>query len=399
MPYTGHPTLNDTLELNAANPTVTGLGFDVNGSYYCIDIQLGSGNSGMKITNNVFNMSRVDDAYGINADIAGSLGTEQNPIIIANNSFNIRSTWGLAFGINLRNGGAGNDIFATITGNDMSAGIWGDYAYGITLTSTGGRIGSQRRPAIVSGNRIIAGSDLISASGISISAQYDVFADVTNNDMSGGIWSNSNGADCIYIVSVSGNLGTKTRPVIVSGNRMIARDNNNSAYGIYLFADGDLFVGITGNEMKVISPDNAYGVYSLAIGDLFAAVTGNEMEVFATDDAYGVYFQANGDLFAAVTGNEMDVFAADDAWGAYLRCAAGVIGSLTAPTLFIGNSGTIGSSSGNNIYLLELDGGTAGSYVNWTGNSFEVFGDVWSGNYPFANGPVYLNGYGGIITP
>ena len=47
-----------------------------------------------------------------------------------------------------------------------------------------------------------------------------------------------------------------------------------------------------------------------------------------------------------------------------------------------------------------LNGGTASSYVNWTGNSFDVlFGGVWSGNYPGANGPVYLNGYGGTITP
>jgi len=529
MPYKGHPTINDTLELNAANPEVTGLGFDVTGSDYCIDILAGAGGSGIKITNNLFEMSRAGDAHGIHSNIAGSLGTEQNPIIIANNSFNIRSTVSTAYGIDLRNVGAGNDIFAKITNNDMSwgiwgndyaygiylysgsagigteispvtvsgnrmavtgrnsnaygirlnsendlfavitnndmsggiwgddyaygiylssfsggigtetspliisgnpmavtssngnangmdfgamndifaditnndmsKGIWGDYAYGISLSSINGGIGSQRRPAIVSGNRMIVGSDLISASGISLYADDDIFAAVTNNDMSGGIWSNGSGADCIYIVSNNGNLGSETRPVIVSGNRMIARDNNNSAYGIYLYADGDLFVGITGNEMKVISPSNAVGVYSLAIGDLFAAVTGNEMELFAADDAYGVFFQANGDLFAAVTDNEMEVFAADDASGAYLRCAAGAIGSLTAPTLFQNNSGLIVSSGGNDSYLLELDGGIASSYVNWTGNSFDVFGGVWSGNYPGANGPVYLNGYGGIITP
>ena len=99
----------------------------------------------------------------------------------------------------------------------------------------------------------------------------------------------------------------------------------------------------------------------------------------------------------------MNVFAEnDDAWGAYIRSSLGIaiIGSPTTPTLFRNNSGTVGSFSGGNSYLMELRDGVAGSYVEWTGNTFDVFvGGVWSGNYPGANGPVYLNGYGGIITP
>jgi Inverse autotransporter, beta-domain len=346
MPYAGHPTINDTLELNAANLEVTGLGFDVAG-IHGIEIQLGAGNSGMKITDNVFKVFSGTVAYGIGTpiiDIATPLGTEQNPIIIANNSFEIRSAAADAYGVYLRNTGAGNDIFASVSGNDMLTGIWGgNSAYGIYIGSMGGILGSAGRPAIVSGNRMIARADNLSAYGVSLYGYNGVFAAVTNNDMSGGIWANSLGAVGIRIASNNGDLGEETRPVIISGNRMTVKSDNLSATGIVLSAWFDLFAGISSNEM--------------------------------------------------------DVLADGDAYGAFLRSILGTIGTSTTPTLFRNNSGKIGFFGGNDSYLMELRGGVAGSYVDWTGNSINVFGGIWTGNYPATPGPVFLNGYGGTITP
>jgi hypothetical protein len=344
----------------------------VTGSESCIDILSNAGGSGMKITNNLFKLSGTGAAFGIHADIPGeSLGTEGSPIVIADNSFNIRTTGSFAFGIDLRNMGFGNDIFATITGNDISTGIRGDtYVYGIYLYADGGKIGSEARPTILSGNRMTIKSDNYSASGILLYAENDVFTAVTNNDLSGGIMGNNSFAMGIGIVSNNGNLGSETRPVIISGNSILAWTETHSAYGIRL------------------------QVYN---GDLFAGISGNKIDLFSAWNAYGVNFVANSDLFTAITGNEMDIFGVNSAWGALLGSVTGVIGNSTAPTLFQNNSGTI--TCGNNSYLLELESGAAGSYVDWTGNSFDVFGDVWSGNYPGANGPVYLDGYGGTITP
>jgi len=64
--------------------------------------------------------------------------------------------------------------------------------------------------------------------------------------------------------------------------------------------------------------------------------------------------------------------------------------------LFRNNSGVIGLETNN--YMQELRGGTAASDVNWAGSFFDVLG-IWSGNYPAAGGPIYLNVYGGTITP
>ncbi len=319
MPYTGHPTINNTLELNAANLEVTGLGFDGNSSGYCIDILAGAGGSGIRITNNLFEISRAWFAVGINSTFTGSLGTERNPAIISGNTFNIESTGNVAYGIHLYTYGADNDIFAKITGNDMSGGILGD-------TESCG----------------------------------------------------------IYLISSTGsNIGSETRPVIISGNTINVRSNNNGACGIHFYTPDYIFAEISKNYMSNIQ-GNSY-----AVGCLLYVV--------------------NGGIFADINKNYMNVVSNTNAYGAYLR-SGNLIGNASLTTRFNGNYGTIDGAITRYILWLEDAGGTTSSYVNWAGNVFtpENGGapSVWSGNYPnpYPANPglvdsIDITNFGGTIIP
>jgi hypothetical protein len=347
-------------------------------------------------------ISGYDNAFGIYlSSISGDIGSETSPVTISGNRMVVTSRDVLAFGIRIW---AVYDIFAAVTGNDMSGGIWGDNrAYGIYINSGSG-IGSETAPVTISGNRMAVKSGN-NAYGIYIIADNDLFAKITGNDMSGGIsgdWS----AYGIYFDSLSGGIGSEACPVTVSGNRMVVTGRNNDAYGIYITAVNDIFAKITGNDMSggISGAWPAYGIYLNSSGGGIGSettpvtISGNHMAVKSGNaNALGIYIITDNDLFAAICGNRMDILAANDAWGAYLHSFSGAIGSAATPTLFQNNSGTITGLISR--YMLWIEDAVSGSSVNWAGSSFTPVGGGWSGNYPVNTWWIQDNLIGGTITP
>ena len=388
MPYTGHPSINDTLTLNAANPSVTGLGFVVTSAsndFYCIDIANGAG---VKIFNNVFNLTHTGswEGCGIRANIA-TLGSAAKPILIANNTFDINSTHN-GLGIFFETGCV--DIFATITDNtmDVEADGWGRGILFNDVTN----IGSAASPVIISGNNIFT-DGVGSPSGVygiqfrAVNASdTQIFAHILRNDIS--VVGSPYGAGINFRSENSGGgtsgvIGSAASPLIISGNTISVHPASGSAFGINFWAESDIFSTITGNDMS-------------------GGIAG-------TGDSYGVtLYSSTGDIFAGIGGNYMNVTSTlNDAYGGYLEAAAGIIGDITSgATYFGGNSGTINGSTDR--YLLYLDGTTGGgNSVDWSDNAFTPVGGGWSGNYdagdslPAAGtGPVETNfGVGDILTP
>jgi len=390
MPYTGHPTINDTLVLNAANPNVTGLGFDVTGDNHCIDILNGNG---VKITNNEFKISFGGLAYGIRADIGTGIGTAANPIIIANNSFDVTSTGDNAYGINLHATNV-DGIFAKIIGNDMSNTIWGaDNAYGIVLAASGGGvIGSETSPVIILGNPMTVTGEDNDAYGILLNADRDIFAYVTKNDMSNTIEGAivSGAVYGIRLNSSLGNIGSETRPVIISGNPMTVTANNGDAYGISIENSaaapaGNIFAAITNNDMTgmIRADDEARGINLESIsGNVGSATTpviisGNPMIVTGyNSDAYGVNIWAGDNLFAGITGNYMGETASGGSaihgllrtYGIRLRAAGGDMGSAASPVIVSGNPISV-TSTGTSVPL----GNAYGIRLEGTGINSDIF--------------------------
>jgi len=265
-----------------------------------------------------------DNAYGIRLNSAGgSIGSETRPVIVSGNPLAVTSFSFTAIGIMFN---SNNDIFAAITGNNMSNSITGnDAGIGVYLNSAGGSIGSETRPVIVSGNPLAVTSFSSTAIGIMFQSNNDIFAAITGNNMSNSIEGSLNTFG-IYLNSSNSAIGSAASPVIISGNLMRVIGNNDNAFGIYINADAGIFANIKSNYMNITS---------------------------GTDNAYGAQ------LFAG-----------------------GIIGDVTSlATYFIDNSGTISGVTGR--YALYLNAGTpgGGNFVNWAGSSFTPVGGAWSGNY------------------
>ncbi|MBN1574899.1 MAG: hypothetical protein JW984_17015, partial [Deltaproteobacteria bacterium] len=218
----------------------------------------------------------------------------------------------------------------------------------------------------------------------------------------------------------AGNLGSETRPVIISGNSIDATSTGNEVFGIFILRTGagasDIYSVITGNKMLNLQSNNAaYGIrlYSFngSIGSAASPViiSGNLLDVTSNANiAYGTFLHSSGNIFANIKHNYMDVTAATNAYGGNLESGSGIIGDVTSlATSFYKNAGTIIGT--NNRYMLILDGTVnGGNYVNWKENSFTPVGGAWSGNYnigdslpaPGGPGPVQTNfGAGDTITP
>ena len=274
----------------------------------------------------------TNNANGIRLDAGGYIGSETSPVIISGNPMTVKADNGVgggnnAYGILLS---ANNDVYATITGNDMLNSIWGNrYATGIYL-SANNSIGSEMRPVIISGNPMTVTANVDNASGITLYANSgDIFATIVGNDMSNTIWGNRN-AHGINLGSPTGNIGSETRPLIISGNPMTVTAVNEDAYGIRLDVANDIFANVKRNYMNITST---------------GAV------------AYGGYMEA-GNLIGDVT---------------------------SLASFFYKNSGTVNGATDR--YMLYLDTGnpSGGNFVNWAGSSFTPLGGAWSGNYGTLN--------------
>jgi len=422
MPFIGHPTINDALTLDAANSTVTGLGFDVNGSDYCINILNGAGGRGIKITSNLFEMSRAGDAFGIYADIGTGIGTEDNPILIANNSFNIESTGGEAGGIYL-NVNSSDDIYATIIGNDMSNSITGyNNAFGISLSvfSINGNIGSKTRPVLISGNKIAVTSNYSGAWGINsyILRDGDIYAVITGNDMSKGIKGDVISLG-ICLDTPYGSVGSEERPVIISGNTMTATSTGipYDAFGIHITSGNYTYATITGNDMSggISGYDYVSGIYIRSFNDSIGSETrpviiaGNPMTVTSIGgEAYEISLRTdNRNIFAKIIGNDMSNTITGDSYacGIYIDSMES-IGSETRPLIVSGNPMTVTSDGLNAVGMVlradrdifakilgnDMSKGISGDYA--TGICLRSF----NGNIGSETNPVIISGNPMFVT-
>jgi len=411
MPFSGHPTLTDTLTLDAQNPKVMGLEFQVHdrtagGDEHGIVIANGAGGSGIVVSNNIFDISDTggNNAYGILADVTGSLGTAISPVIISQNPMTVTANSGEAYGIKLE---ATEDIFARITDNDMSNTIHGDdNAVGIYMRSNSGSLGSSASPLIISQNPMAVTSDNSAALGIYLRAGQDIYSSITDNDMSGAI----HGYDFAFGISlnaVNGGIGSETAPLIISQNPMAVTSDNFEALGIYLRAGQDVFGSITDNDMSgTIHGDIALGLYMLSGNDIGSAtspliISHNPMTVTANSgEAYGVRLETDQDIFASVSENILNITAGDEAYGGWFT-AGNLIGNNTTATFFTWNSGAVNGT--NARYLLWLNPGapgnsnlTMGAGVQGYGtNTFPVPTGGWSGNYGVDNSVHDESGAGG----
>ncbi len=393
MPYSGHPTVNDTLTLNAANPMVTGLGFDVTagGDVGCIEVTNGAG---VKIFDNMFKLTHGGGAEGagIYADIA-TVGSATDPIFIANNTFDIVSSGngaGIFFDTSC------DTVFATIVKNtiNVDANGWG-FGIGFEYVSN---IGSAASPVTIAGNTIsMDGAGAASGTyGIyfrDIGASPQIFANIKGNNVSvvGGpygsgiyMWMEDSGG-------ASGLIGSAASPVIVSGNTVTVQPTSGAASGINFWAESDIFAAITGNNMSggITGSATSTGInlYS-SVGNIGSAVrpvvvSGNVLDVTSTGShAIGTYLGGGVNVFGVVKSNYMDLSASTYAAGGYFATGSGIIGDVTSlATYFVDNSGVIDCAG--NRYLLYLDSGNpgGGNYVGWGHNGFTPVGGAWSGNY------------------
>jgi hypothetical protein len=391
----GYPTIDSTLYLSEANLTAMGLNIEFNGPRG-IDIQNGTGviirdniinitNSGgnaygiygglgsigsesnpLLINSNNITVNSSDSSYGIflaggsglfaeitNNDMTGiegedyafgielfsttgTIGSATRPVLIDSNTMTLTATNWDTYGINIHAGVSG--LFAEITNNNMTRGlgITSTDAVGIYLISSGD-IGSAIRPLLIDNNTMSCTDNSNGAFGMYLLGNASIFAEITDNDMTGGI-EGDNYAYGIYMRS-SG-IGSATRPVLIYNNPMTVTATNQNAHGIYIFAGS---------------------------GGLFADISNNRS--------------------MNVTSN------LSNAWGALLETnAVGLIGNSTTHTLFQNNSGIINGSTYRYMLGLVTGDPNGGNYVDWSGNTFTAVGGGWSGNYPLPGpGPVFEN--------
>jgi hypothetical protein len=350
------------------------------------------------------------------------IGSATSPVVISGNTIVANSIYGNAYSISLE-GATG--IFADITDNNLSStGGSSGNAYGIYLNNpitNVGSIGSEAVPVTISGNAITARAPAANylignAYGINLTSQNNLFAEITGNNLAGGVGINAlGGAVGIGLKSNYGSIGSSLAPVIVDNNilhvTMTGTDAlySISAYGINISGRTGLFAEVTNNDMSagVSALRNAYGIYlTTTLGDIGSRtlpvlVSGNNLNVLSRStlsyySGYGIYEQSQADLFSHITDNTIAV-KGYTAYGAYLRTSTstGTIGDFAsspqAPVLFTGNSGTVdGTNATNARYLLYLysTGAAGGNYVDlgsWSSNVFTPYRNgvvsTWNGNY------------------
>ncbi len=358
------------------------------------------------IENNILNISGNNYMRGVhlNANYSGTgttgssyIGSADNPVVIRGNTIRAYSTYGNAYGIIEE---ARTGIFTDIINNDMAStgGISGyGSTYGIYLnnpTANVGSIGSEAAPVIISGNAITArGTDMYGGIGygINIRSQNNLFADVTDNNMAGGVGITGLAASVgIGLTSVNGSVGSAAAPVIVDNNLLhVTTTGTNltyavSAYGVNISGKTGLFTEVTNNDMSsgIVAPRYAYGIYlTTTTGDIGSRtlptlISGNRLNVTATTTAltyatgYGIYEQAQADLFGHVIDNTI-IAKGYTAYAAYLRTATstGTIGDFASspqvPFLFTGNSGSVDGTNAAR-YMLYLYSRQHRRATTWT---------------------------------
>ena len=434
----GYPEISSAIGVDDDAMEILGLHFNTGGAGL-----VASGGAGMSIHHNLFSVYGIDIDGFTDASIHNNTfdGTCAGGVLIRTGSG--LDIYGNEFlgdhGVFANDpGGVASDVH--ITGNtfDVSTyAMWFVYPTGIEgldirnneiavdpsggnsiflqFLAPGSYIGTAGSPVIISGNRITG------PSGIFVSGNSDVFAEITDNALSIG-GSGGVGITGINIASTDGNCGfdgTTVTPVLVKGNTITIDATIGSAIGINLEANAALFAEVTDNDMTggIAARFSAFGIRmnSGSIGTdgtISAPVLVDNNFMAVTSDnatAVGLGCTAVGPIFSYITNNDMSGGITGDAYtyGILLGSNSSLIGDSTlptpVPTLVRNNSGTIDGAT--NRYLLYLNTGApgGGNYVDWTGNAFTPLdGGVpapWSGNYGPSNEVRENFGAGDTLTP
>jgi hypothetical protein len=325
---------------------------------------------------------------------------------------------------------AWNYLFADITNNELTGGITGELETAGIMISSSGNIGYDGiggvTPILIDSNSMNVTSNADVARGIEVEALDYLFADITNNDLTSGIFG-FNGALGIGVGSTNTSIGFQplpaADPLLLDSNDMIVVSSSGFAGGIFLSAATNIFSDITNSEMIVFGETDATGVtmyisgagsigYDAALVDpvLFDA---NELHITAdTGTATGLMFNASDSLFTEVTNSDFDIAAADTAYGVEFSTGTGLMGSGATSTLVESSNWSIHGNAAR--YLMWLSAGVVGggNVVGWSGNVYVCTGGdgSWDGNYDIGevlpesvvdqDQPIWTNfGSGDTITP
>jgi hypothetical protein len=395
----GYPVVLSTLTMDAPNPTVLGLQFNLGyGSAYGIELGANASDAGLSIYLNIINNA---GNYAICYDAPGGLGTAGSPAIIRDNVIDGIGNAGGCAGIYLESDNG--SIYARILNNTIDD-VWAAYyAAGIYVGAEG------NLTADILGNNI---TDIESdnsgsrAYGMDLHAFGDIAGAISGNYI-GDIASRYDSAGISAWAE-----GDFTAPI--SGNTIIdvnAYDNFEVyAAGIYTGADGSYTGSIYDNVIHDVDAEYAYVLTAFGIWvDGYGGFTGNIYNNTVTDidavDAYEVfaggiginpYAWLDGDYTGAVRGsiygNTVDDVRADYCEEAY---AVGILG-------YVGDNDYLGDIYNNAVTRIETTDGddeseaygilAAATDGDMTGNIFgnEVGGvRAWGDSYEIDEGHAY----------
>jgi len=360
--YDGPNTLpvlidNNTMTITATAGDAFGLHLEAPGSIFA------------DITNN--NMSggiTGNSAYGINLySMFGNIGYDGaaiTPVLIDDNAMIVTGTTTSGYGVRMY----GVDVFADVTNNDMTRGITGPSAYGMSLFSQND-MGAAGDGLFVSGNDMRVTGTTGAALGIQLFSYGDLFADVVGNDLSGGI----TGPGVAYGIELHANGvigadGASINPVYIYDNTMIV--SGDQVLGIALDSVGSIFASVSYNDLSggITGESLSKGIYLNTTGGhigynglatSWVPIEFNRMTVTSTaGDAYGLHLEAPGSIFAGITGNNMSGgITGNNAYGTYLYSSSGSIGSSIVPVLIDNTAMTVTGATGgaNGILLFARD--------------------------------------------
>jgi hypothetical protein len=236
-----------------------------------------------------------------------------------------------------------------------------------------------------------------------VSFSGSVFASITGNLLNAGtgITAGITGyrAEGIYL-GAWGDIGNLANPVTISGNQIIVRGNTTVIGSFYNYGIG---LESTGDIVAFDPGIGRGGIYE------------NTLTVYNNQNrAYGIYLYSDGgNVGSTIRGNTATVQAGYEAWGIYEEAASLIyseIGYIVGGT-YPDDVNTVSVTAENFRYFLEVYSGApgTGNYVDWGGpggNTYTPYGGsgLWSGNYDIGGyvfpGPIQSNlSYPGEITP
>jgi len=176
------------------------------------------------------------------------------------------------------------------------------------------------------------------------------------------------------------------------------------AEGIYFTMNGSFTGVISGNTIsEIISPGyNATGIFVWSSSGLAGAITGNTLTgISAANTACGIYLgisSGGGDITTSVTDNVIKATGSSSAFGLYTT-TNGILGTISSPMLFTGNTGSIDAPMAYLAYLYTTDPGASSVFIghNRSVNNFTTTG-AWGGNYPYVGGKIWATDNGSFIN-